>query len=141
MTHLSVERRTKSNRAGFGGAFDAKRHRSLSLTAQVYRDTPSHLHGNIWGPIAKRWQSGAALTLDARIVPGALYVRCSIHANLHTSLNKSLNKSNPAQRWKVHFYQIKTNCDFGADASRWFQSHIQSRRGALDYRGGPPGLL
>ncbi|KAG8334780.1 hypothetical protein J6590_082917 [Homalodisca vitripennis] len=73
----------------FGGAFDAKRHRSLSLTAQVYRDTPSHLHGNIWGPIAKRWQSGAALTLDARIVPGALYVRCSIHANLHTSLNKS----------------------------------------------------
>ncbi|KAG8337600.1 Gpror40p [Homalodisca vitripennis] len=43
MTHLSVERRTKSNRAGFGGAFDAKRRRSLSLTAQVYRDTPLHI--------------------------------------------------------------------------------------------------
>ncbi|KAG8284946.1 hypothetical protein J6590_091602 [Homalodisca vitripennis] len=66
MTHLSVERRTKSNRAGFGGAFDAKRRRSLSLTAQVYRDTPFTLHDNIWGPIAKRWQSGAALTLGAR---------------------------------------------------------------------------
>ncbi|KAG8274711.1 hypothetical protein J6590_101805 [Homalodisca vitripennis] len=49
MTHLSVERRTKSNRAGFGGAFDAKRRRSLSLTAQVYRDTPLHICTTTYG--------------------------------------------------------------------------------------------
>ncbi|KAG8273448.1 hypothetical protein J6590_019155 [Homalodisca vitripennis] len=61
MTHLSVERRTKSNRAGFGGAFDAKRRRSLSLTAQVYRDTPLHICTATYG--ARLQSAGRAVPL------------------------------------------------------------------------------